>query len=111
MTDRSSAQRLRDAALARISRVRTATVIAAGALTAAIAGIVSAVAPGRTLGTKPPATHASTRLVMPPLENPGQLGLQGPSSPPQSAPAAPQTQTQTQPAPQPAPPSATSGGS
>jgi hypothetical protein len=133
--DRAAAQRGREAAFARISRVRGATVIGAGALTAAIAGVVSAVAPGRTLGGKAPtqstvSASTTTRphtsaLVMPPLENPGQLGLQGPSSPPQSsAPSQPQgtqpqgtqpqgtqpqVQTQTQSAPAPAP--VVSGGS
>lgn len=126
--DRAAAQRDREAAFARLSRVRGATVIGAGALTAAIAAVVSAVAPGRTLGAKAPAqrtasapktsrTHVSA-LVMPPLEKPGQLGLQGPASPPQSSPQSqgtqsqssqsqsqpqPQAQTQTQSAPAPAP--------
>lgn len=107
--------------------------IGAGALTAAIAGVVSAVAPGRTLGAKAPTTSTTsaskatrphtTALVMPPLENPGQLGLQGPASPPQGTQpqgtqpqgTQPQPQTQTQsapaPAPQPAPAPAVSGGS
>jgi hypothetical protein len=64
--------------------------IGAAALTAAIAAFVSAVAPGRTLRAKSVQTVASsataghsTALVMPPLANPGQLGLQGPASPPQ----------------------------
>jgi hypothetical protein len=87
-------------------------VIGAGALTAAIAGIVSAVAPGRTLGTKPHTTAALVqrggRLVMPPLASPGQLGLQAPNSPPQAAPPA---QAQTQAAPAPVQPAPTSGGS
>jgi hypothetical protein len=127
--DRAAAQREREAAFARIGRVRGATVIGAGALTAAIAGVVSAVAPGHTLGAKAPVTTASasnaarvrtTALVMPPLDKPGQLGLQGPSSPPQSAQPQgtqpqPQVQTQTQSAPAPAPQSApapvVSGGS
>jgi hypothetical protein len=124
--DRAAALREREAALARLSRVRGATVIGAGALTVAIAGVVSAVAPGRTLGAKaPPQTSASassaarahtTALVMPPLANPGQLGLQGPSSPPQSAQPQgtqpqPQVQTQTQSAPPAAPAPVVSGGS
>jgi hypothetical protein len=128
--DRAAAQRVRESAFARIGRVRGATVIGAGALTAAIAGVVSAVAPGRTLGAKAPspatatsssATRArTTTLVMPPLDNPSQLGLQGPASPPQSSQSQgtqpqPQVQTQTQSAPAPAPQSApapvVSGGS
>lgn len=124
-SDRAAAQRVRESAFARIGRVRGATVIGAGALTAAIAGLVSAVAPGHTLGAKarPPATATSSRttragttaLVMPPLDNPSQLGLQGPASPPQGTQPQPQVQTQTQSAPAPAPQSApapvVSGGS
>ncbi len=76
---------------------------------AAIAAVVSAVAPGRTLGAKAPSstttvasrtTRAHTGpLVMPPLENPGQLGLQGPASPPQQG-TAPQGTTPQGTAPQ-----------
>ena len=121
--DRAAAQREREAAFARIGRVRGATVIGAGALTAAIAGVVSAVAPGHTLGAKAPVTTASasnatrvrtTALVMPPLDKPGQLGLQGPSSPPQSAQpqgTQPQPQSAPAPAPQSAPAPVVSGGS
>lgn len=116
--DRVAAQRSREAAFARIGRVRGLTILGAGALTAAIAAVVSAVAPGRTLGAKTVATvatHHSARvsrtrssthpgaLKMPPLASPSQLGLGGPGAPPQassqpqqSSPA-PQTQTQSQP--------------
>jgi hypothetical protein len=129
--DRAAAQRAREAAFARLSRVRGATVIGAGALTAAIAGVVSAVAPGRTLGAKTPATAASastasrprtTALVMPPLENPGQLGLQGPGIAPQGTqpqgtqpqgtqPQGTQPQPQTQSPPATQAPTVVSGGS
>ena len=95
---RQAAQRNREAALARISRVRGLVIVGAGALTAAVAGVVSAVAPGRTLGAKEPARGStpvgrvakaavpSTQARMPPLASPRQLGLQAPGSPPQSAP-------------------------
>jgi hypothetical protein len=133
---RAVAQRERDAALNRVSRVRRVTIFGAGALTAALAAVVSAAA-GRTLGAKVPLTthpvvakrtRGSTALPkMPPLASPRALGLRAPSSSPQAAPQtqtqaqapAPQTQTQTQPAapvPQPAVPVApqpppVSGGS
>lgn len=131
---RAVAQRERDAALSRVSRVRRLTVFGAGALTAALAAVVSAAA-GRTLGAKTPLTthplvakrtRGSTALPkMPPLASPRALGLRAPSSAPQAAPQtqtqapAPQTQTQTQPAapaPQPVAPAApqpapVSGGS
>ncbi len=138
-SDRVAAQRSREAAFARIGRVRGLTIVGAGALTAAIAGVVSAVAPGRTLGAKTVATvvthhtarvsrrASSAALKMPPLASPSQLGLGGPGAPPQassqpqqSSPAPTQTQTQTQPsapAPQssapvqPAPGPVVSGGS
>jgi hypothetical protein len=96
--ERMAAQRNREAAFARISRVRGVTVVGAGVLTAAVAGAVSAIAPGHTLGAKLPAhaakapTRSSSSATMPPLASGSQLGLNGP----QSAPA-PQTQTQTQP--------------
>lgn len=118
--------------------MRGATLIGAAALTAAIAAVVSAVAPGRTLGAKQPghvttvasraaSTHTGP-LVMPPLESPSQLGLRGPANPPQSQGTAPQgtapqgtapqgtqpqaqTQTQSAPIPPPPPPTVVSGGS
>lgn len=129
---RVAAQNKRDAAFARLQRVRGASVLGAGALTAAVAAVVSAVAPGHTLGAKP---HLRTRVArtsrrsaaalptrLPALASPSQLGLQGPASAPQSAPAAPQSapaapQPQSSPA-QPAAPApsqqsspAVSGGS
>jgi hypothetical protein len=116
------AQQDRDAALRRVARVRGMTIAGAGALTAALAGVVSAVAPGRTLGAKPtaPASIAtvkrrqtSSTARMPPLASAGQLGLQAPGSAPQSAPGpqttpAPQAQP-TVPAPAPAPVAPSSG--
>ena len=70
--------------------------IGAAALTGAIAAVVSAVAPGRSLGDKAkgaasgatvPAAKRSSRAEMPPLASPGALGLQSPAEAPQSAPA------------------------
>jgi hypothetical protein len=96
--DRIAAQHYRDAAFRRIVRVRGASVIGAGALTAVVAGVVSAVAPGHTLGAKArtpvaqagptqPAASSAASNKLPPLAQPSQLGLQGPGSAPQSAPA------------------------
>jgi hypothetical protein len=93
--DRAAAQRKREAALARLARVRGVTVIGAGALTAAVAGVVS-VASGRTLGTKhyvrasvtkASGSAAATHAKMPPLASAGQLGLGSPASAPQPAPS------------------------
>ncbi len=122
--DRASAQRKREAALARLARVRGVTVIGAGALTVAVAGVVSA-ASGRTLGAKHylrasasvatvSGNAGSSQATMPPLASAGQLGLGAPASAPQPAPPAqPQTQAATPhsvPA-QSAPAPAVSGGS
>jgi hypothetical protein len=93
----TSAQRARDEALRRLKRVRGMTIVGAGALTAALAGLVSAVAPGRTLGARtkvaaaprtarPAPRRSSTRaLRMPPLASASQLGLQRPGAAPESA--------------------------
>jgi hypothetical protein len=101
--DRAAAQRTRDAAFARISRVRRRVIIGAGAATAAVAGLVSAVAHGRTLSTKgthgapaasrpaPRSSGVATVAQMPPLASPSQLGLSGPGSAPQSDPQSQQT--------------------
>jgi len=92
---RAAAQQNRDAALRRIGRARVWLIAAAGALTAAIAGLVSAVAPGKTLGAKrgipaiPVAStggSAASSTALPPLATPAQLGLQGPGEAPQAAP-------------------------
>ncbi len=93
----TTAQRARDQALRRVARVRGMTIVGAGALTAAFAGLVSAVAPGRTLGartkvatvtrTAGPASRRSSAVAlrMPPLASASQLGLQPPGAAPQSA--------------------------
>jgi hypothetical protein len=105
----------RDAALDRLGRARRWIIVAAAALTAGFAALVSAVAPGRSLGhTRTPAAPrqtAAAAAVMPPVASPSELGLQGPNeapAPAQSTPA-PQAAPQPQPVPQPAP--AVSGGS
>lgn len=106
--DRLLAQRNRAAAFARIARVRGASVVGAGALTAALAALVSAIAPGHTLGAKlRPRIVASTRsaptgrpgaaasTALPPLASPSQLGLSAPGSAP-SAPVPTQPSASTQ---------------
>lgn len=93
--DRATAQRKRDAALARLTRVRALTIAGAGALTAVVAGVVSS-ASGHALGAKhvirtaavtPRAAATPAKAVkMPPLANARQLGLRRPSASPQAAP-------------------------
>jgi len=106
----SSAALARDAAIARVGRTRRWVIAGAAALTAGVAGLVSAVAPGRSLASKSGVkTEASTGAgraatgasasssavpQLPPVANPSSLGLQGPSQPPQSVPNPPQTQSQ-----------------
>ena len=126
----SAAVQKRDAALTRVARVRRATIFGAGALTAGLAGVVSAIAPGRTLGAKSkvhPAVTATrprftaSRARMPPLAKPDQLGLQAPAGAPRAAPqpspqpspsqSAPPQAAPAAPAPQPTPGPAVSGGS
>lgn len=120
------AQTERDAAIQRVSRVRRWVIGGATALTAAFAAIVSAVAPGHTLGPRSypriasspggsaravgagarasgPATAAAR---MPAPASPGELGLQTPSQAPQAAIGGPQAspdQSQAQAAPEPQP--------
>jgi hypothetical protein len=125
----SLAQLERDAALERVSRTRRWVIAGAAALTAAFAALVSAIAPGRTLGAGAQAqtlegTRASARAVtatqMPPLASPADLGLQGPSQAPQAASSPSQqaapgptqqvTPSTSQPVPA-APPAPVSGGS
>ncbi len=113
-SDRRAAVHQRDAALLRVVRVRRATIIGAGALTAGLAALVSALAPGRTLGAKLKVHSAATtarvaprassvKPRMPPLARPGQLGLQAPGSAPQAS-SPPASAPQAAPAPaQPAP--------
>jgi hypothetical protein len=126
---RSRAALARDAALARVGRTRRWVLAAAAALTAGIAALVSAVAPGRTLSAKTPAQteaaapstgQAASNAIptMPPAAGAADLGLQGPSQAPAPAQSqtqsVPQPQPQSQPTPPPAPqPSApvVSGGS
>jgi hypothetical protein len=95
----SIAQLERDAALQRVSRARRWLILAAGALSAAFAALVSAIAPGHSLNARAQtiaagsasargahASRAASRAsatTMPPLASPGDLGLQGPSSNPQ----------------------------
>ncbi len=90
----SAAQLERDAALVRVSRTRRFVIGGAAALSAGIAALVSAVAPGHTLGAKTAeaatgtssasgsgrsTAHASTASKkMPPLAKPSDLGLSGP---------------------------------
>lgn len=96
----------RDAALIRISRTRRALFVGAAVLSAGLAAVVSAIAPGRSLGAKPTLrTGASSSAVsttasiagaaatrssaaqMPPLASPSELGLQAPDAAPQAAPS------------------------
>jgi hypothetical protein len=123
--DRSRAALVRDAALARVARTRGWVIAGAAALTAAFAGLVSAVAPGRTLTPKaasgaqtasaaaPTSSSGSAIPRMPPPANASDLGLQSPGQAPsapddgQSQSAQPQPQSQPDPsqaAPAPAPP-------
>jgi hypothetical protein len=119
-SDRTAAQHARDAAFRRIIRVRGASVIGAGALTAVVAAVVSAVAPGHTLGAKArarvaqttptqPAAASASSSKLPPLAKPGQLGLAGPGGAPQSVPAPSQPAASQPSAPVPSAP--ISGGS
>jgi hypothetical protein len=93
------AQLERDAALTRIVRARRWVIAGAAALTAGFAALVSAIAPGRTVGSRGQAqvlgstrasVHRATATQMPALASAGDLGLQGASQAPQSAPAAAQ---------------------
>lgn len=111
-SNKSSAALARDAAIARVGRTRRWVIAGTAALTAGLAALVSAVAPGRSLASKTSShtetatgagragsgASASSSAVpqLPPVANPSSLGLQGPSQPPQSVPNAPKTQTQTQ---------------
>ena len=95
----STAALQRDAALLRISRTRRWLIAAAAAGSAGVAALVSSVAPGHTLGSKSKAgslrpaaaagaggaSNAAVSNKMPPLASPAALGLQGPSSAPQSS--------------------------
>jgi len=95
--DRSRAVLGRDAALTRVRRTRRWVIAGSAALTAGIAALVSVVAPGRSFASKSPtgtaASSSSSTAIpqLPPAANPGSLGLQGPSQPPQSVPSSPQS--------------------
>ncbi len=103
----SNAQFQRDEALHRVGWTRRAVIGGAAALTAAIAALVSAIAPGRTLGASrpvkaaaaPSATSAASVPRMPALASASQLGLVAGSAP-QSDPS----QSQAPPVQQQAPP-------
>lgn len=118
--EKSRAALARDAALARIGRTRRWVIAGAAALTAGFAGLVAAIAPGRSLASKssarteatsaPPSTRSGSPSIprMPPPASAGDLGLQGPgqapsappddqSQPQQSAPSQPQQSTPSQP--------------
>jgi hypothetical protein len=115
---KSLAQLERDAALSRVGRARRWLIVAAAALTAGLAALVSAIAPGRTLGARAqvrvPVTNGSVRSAsatqMPPLASPSTLGLRGPSVGPQAAPSQ-SGPSQAAPAPASAAPAPVSGGS
>jgi F0F1-type ATP synthase membrane subunit c/vacuolar-type H+-ATPase subunit K len=109
----SAAQLQRDAALARLSRVRRGVIVAAAGLTAGIAALVSALAPGRSLGaplssstTVSGAGAQTAGRAMPPLATPSEPGLQSPGERPQAAPTNPQAR-----APVPDPSAAPAAGS
>jgi hypothetical protein len=132
---RSAAQVDRDAALIRVSRTRRLVLGAATALTAGIAALVSAVAPGKTSASTAghsvtsgaPGFRASAASSnrMPPLATPSELGLgageapraahsttapvQSVAPPAQAAPAAQSAPAQV--APSPAAGAVVSGGS
>ncbi len=95
----SVAQLERNAALQRVSRTRRFVIGGTAALSAGIAAVVSAIAPGHSLGAKtavasgtadsasvssgPSTARASAaRATMPPLAKPSDLGLTGPPSGP-----------------------------
>ncbi len=119
--NQSRAVLARDAALARVNRTRRWVIAGAAALTAGLAALVSAVAPGKTLAskspgraeaatvTRPTASSSSSSAIppMPPPATAGDLGLQAPNQAPSPAPD--QSQPQSIPS-QPPPSSSSSGG-
>jgi hypothetical protein len=126
----SSAALQRDAALARISRTRRWMLAGAAALTAALAGLASALVPGKSLGAKTRSASVAPRTTtksssssvapsLPPPAGASALGLQGSeqssgssgdSSSASSGSQAAAPQPAPQPAPAPAPVPAPSGG-
>ena len=134
-TDRSRAVQARDAALARIAHTRRWIVVASLALSGALAGLASALLPGKSFAsskngassaatgsdgassaaqrsrTSNNASGASYKPPLPAPARPSQLGLAAPGQAPQSLPP-PQSPPPVQSAPAPAPaPSVVSGGS
>ncbi|HWE33136.1 MAG TPA: hypothetical protein VG410_06600 [Solirubrobacteraceae bacterium] len=127
----STAQFQRDKAIARVGWTRRVVIAGAAALTATIAALVSAIAPGRTLGASrtlkttvatAPVRSSTSTPRMPALASASQLGLVAGSAPgpdqQQQAPsqqAAPQPppvqQAPAQPAPVQQPAPVVSGGS
>jgi hypothetical protein len=99
----SVAQLERNAALQRVTRTRRFVIGGAAALSAGIAALVSAIAPGHSLGankavaggTEGSSSNASTARAsvapkkMPPLAKPSDLGLSGPPSGPTPSTQAP----------------------
>ena len=99
----SVAQLERNAALQRVSRTRRFVIGGAAALSAGIAALVSAIAPGHSLGAKTAlaggtdtaaanatavastARASTSSKKMPPLAKPSDLGLAGPPSGPTPA--------------------------
>jgi hypothetical protein len=123
--NQSRAALARDAALDRVGRTRRWVILATAALCAGFAALVSALAPGRSLASKPPAgttvaaanpsTSRSPSAIptMPPPADPGSLGLQGPNEAPAPAPAPaaqPSDPSQAQAPPATAPQSSGGGG-
>src|SRR5205085_4758713 len=114
--------RHRAAALSRVGRTRRWLFAGAAALSAGLAAGVSQAAPGHTLKARstavpspeprrvpPPSSRPassgaakSSAAQMPPLASAAELGLQGPSQPPQAAPSS-QSAPPPTPAPAPAP--------
>jgi len=115
---------VRDAALERVRRTRRWAIIATAALTAGIAGLVSAVAPGRSLasksasrevasGSRSTAAAGSAIPSMPAPASSEQLGLQAPDQAPSSSSPPPEQSQPSQPtqsAPDPSAPSSSGGG-
>ncbi len=114
------AQLERDAAIARISRTRRWLIVAAGALTAGCAALISAVAPGRSFAAhsakgaaaspaRPVTTSARPSAKLPPLEGAQALGLGGPAQAPQAITPPDSSQSQAPPAQSQAPPDQSQG--
>jgi hypothetical protein len=125
MAHHARAQLDRDAALVRLRRTRRWVLAGAAAVTAGIAALVSAVAPGRSLGAgahsrgqAPSLRTSSTTPALPPPAGAAQLGLAGPGEAPapvpdqsQGAPGSSGSSAAPNPAPAPQQPAAVSGGS